>query len=55
MEGMLRRDADCFLKRVVMKLVKKRPQPYSQVEGFIKNTSILHWHTQRAAASTVPE
>ena len=33
---MLGRKADCFLKRVVMKLAKKWSSPYSQVVGFIK-------------------
>ena len=35
-EGMLGREADCFLKRVAMKLAKKWSRPYSQVVGFIK-------------------
>jgi hypothetical protein len=35
-EGMLGREADCFLKRIAMKLATKWSSPYSQVVGFIK-------------------
>ena len=41
-EGMLGREADCFLKRVLMKLAKKCTRPYSQVYGFFKPASQSH-------------
>ena len=35
-EGMLGREADCFIKRIAMKLARKWSRPYSQVVSFVK-------------------
>ena len=35
-EGMLGREADCFIKRIAMKLARKWSRPYSQVVSFAK-------------------